>query len=214
MSESAIIKVENLSKSYLIRHQRERHAIHGVARRHRRKIQVASSPARQRPKTGKAAQAIRRGVLGAQGRLVRGRQRRSRSASSAATARARAPCSKSCPASPSRPTGRVHMRGRVASLLEVGTGFHPELTGRENIFLNGAILGMSRAEINTEVRRDRRVRRGGEVPRHAGQTLLQRHVRAAGLRRRGAPGAGDPDRGRGAGGRRRAVPEEVPGQDG
>ena len=44
-------------------------------------------------------------------------------------------------------SGRVSIHGRVASLLEVGTGFHPELTGRENIFLNGAILGMSKAEI-------------------------------------------------------------------
>lgn len=44
-------------------------------------------------------------------------------------------------------TGRIRMRGRVASLLEVGTGFHPELSGRENIYLNGAILGMTRQEI-------------------------------------------------------------------
>ncbi len=44
-------------------------------------------------------------------------------------------------------TGNIRIKGRVASLLEVGTGFHPELTGRENIFLNGAILGMSQAEI-------------------------------------------------------------------
>lgn len=47
-------------------------------------------------------------------------------------------------------TGRIRLRGRVASLLEVGTGFHPELTGRENIFLNGAILGMSKAEIRSK----------------------------------------------------------------
>lgn len=44
-------------------------------------------------------------------------------------------------------SGFVRMKGRVASLLEVGTGFHPELTGRENVYLNGAILGMRRSEV-------------------------------------------------------------------
>jgi lipopolysaccharide transport system ATP-binding protein len=58
-------------------------------------------------------------------------------------------------------TGQVTLRGRVGSLLEVGTGFHPELTGRENIFLNGTILGMRRAEI---------VRRFDEIVEFAGVT--------------------------------------------
>jgi lipopolysaccharide transport system ATP-binding protein len=47
-------------------------------------------------------------------------------------------------------SGRVELRGRVGSLLEVGTGFHPELSGRENVYLNGAILGMTRREINAK----------------------------------------------------------------
>ena len=48
-------------------------------------------------------------------------------------------------------TGKIKIKGRIASLLEVGTGFHHELTGRENIFLNGAILGMSKAEIHSKL---------------------------------------------------------------
>ncbi len=48
-------------------------------------------------------------------------------------------------------SGRIGIKGTVASLLEVGTGFHPEMTGRENIYLNGAILGMKRAEINEKI---------------------------------------------------------------
>src|SRR3989344_6284809 len=56
-------------------------------------------------------------------------------------------------------TGEIILRGRVGSLLEVGTGFHPELTGRENIFLNGAILGMKKEEI---------VRKFDEIVKFAG----------------------------------------------
>lgn len=48
-------------------------------------------------------------------------------------------------------TGRIRGRGRVASLLEVGTGFHPEMTGRENIYMNGSIMGMSRSEIDRKL---------------------------------------------------------------
>ena len=48
-------------------------------------------------------------------------------------------------------TGQIKIDGKIASLLEVGTGFHPELTGRENIFLNGAILGMRKSEVKSKL---------------------------------------------------------------
>ena len=48
-------------------------------------------------------------------------------------------------------TGTIQYKGRIASLLEVGTGFHPELTGRENIYMNGAIMGMNKAEITRKL---------------------------------------------------------------
>ena len=47
--------------------------------------------------------------------------------------------------------GNIYIKGRISSMLEVGTGFHPELTGRENIYLNGAILGMSKAEVDSKI---------------------------------------------------------------
>ena len=110
--------------------------------------------------------------------------------------------------------GRAEIRGRVGSLLEVGTGFHAELTGRENVYLNGAILGHEAARDQPQARRDRRVRGRGEVHRHAGEALLERDVRAARLLRRRAPRAGDPARRRGARGRRRRVPAPLPRPDG
>ena len=95
-------------------------------------------------------------------------------------------------------TGRVELYGRVGSLLEVGTGFHPELTGRENVYLNGAILGMKRAEITRKFDDIVAFAEVGEVHRHAGEALFERDVSAARLCGRGAPRIGDPARRRSA----------------
>jgi lipopolysaccharide transport system ATP-binding protein len=90
-------------------------------------------------------------------------------------------------------SGLVKVKGRIASLLEVGTGFHPELTGRENIFLNGAILGMTKTEIK---------RKFDEIVDFSGveqflDTPVKRYssgnVCAAGLCRGRASGTGNSD---------------------
>ena len=112
-------------------------------------------------------------VLGAARRRRSASSAARRSASSAATAPARARMLKLLDAaSCARRSGSIRVRGRLSALIEVSAGFHPDLTGRENIFLNGAILGMTREEITRTLRRDRRVLGARGVHRHAGEALL------------------------------------------
>ena len=109
--------------------------------------------------------------------------------------------------------GSARLRGRVASLLEVGTGFHPELSGRENIYLNGSILGMKKREIAAkfdEIVAFAEIEKFLDTPV---KKLFVRNVCPPRVRRRRAPRPRDPDRRRSAGGRRCRVPEEMPRQD-
>ena len=110
--------------------------------------------------------------------------------------------------------GEARLRGRVGALLEVGTGFHPELTGRENVFLNGAILNMKRQRDPAPLRRDRRVRRHRALHRHAREALLERHAAPARVLGGRSPRARDPDHRRGSLRGRPRLPAEVPRQDG
>lgn len=133
MSDS-IVRVENLSKKYIIGHQQEeryttlRDSIVNTFKRKQHKNPSSEDFWALKDITFEIEQGDRVGIIGRNGA--------GKSTLLKILSRIVEPTS-----------GQIRIKGRVASLLEVGTGFHPELTGRENISLNGAILGMSKVEI-------------------------------------------------------------------